>query len=183
MGFGEGWFDSELSGCEQSFFETARDKVGPYFRELIIPQANISKNISGEPVGYNRRWDFVVNIPSNRAVIEIDDEGHVQAVDREMDNLIEQIGYIPLRITNQEIIDKNGEGLSKALEFLEEIPSLPDNDEIINKSIKFAHQLQVVLIEALIGGQINEVSSIGLDVEALNLDNDIAKQILSFVIT
>jgi len=159
-----GWFDSKEEGI---FYEEILPEImGPNFGQFVLPQVEISSllppNIDISKGG--KRVDFGIFHPEleEKIIVEIDGEQHKWQIeyDQERDRILQEQGYLVIRIQTDEIRKDNGtqlEFLKRHLSPLKERNAEnvnPDHFEIFRflQSFKLAHQIQVVTLQAIKSG-------------------------------
>ena len=155
------WFDS----AEEALFfnEIIPEKYGRGFQKYILPQVQISSLIpsdSGIPVP--GRVDFFISHPAiDGVVVEIDGKQHegLSKSDQIRDGALIRQGFHVLRIPANEIREKAGHAVSNLFSILDRAlveGNRADSDNGSGKKrfygIKAAHQIQVVLVQALLNG-------------------------------
>lgn len=162
------WLDSKE---ENIFYEDILPKLlGENYEQFVIPQVEISSLLSPhlnmDTTGY-QRVDFAIFYPrfEGKIIVEIDGEqhkGHIES-DKERDRVLQEHGYTVIRIQADEI-QKESAGqisflrskLSLIKKKFNENVDFPHN-EIVKfiYSIKLAHQIQIVLLQAIQSGFLN----------------------------
>jgi len=160
------WLDSKE---ENIFYEDILSKfLGENYKQFVLPQAELSSLL---PPNVNttgrQRTDFAIFHPrlEEKIIVEIDGEqhkGHIES-DKERDRTLQEYGYTVIRIQADEI-QKGGGGqlsflrskLSPIEKKFDENVASPHN-EIIKfiHSLKLAHQIQIVLLQAIQSGFLN----------------------------
>ena len=167
------WLDSTE---ETIFYEEILLKyLGENYKKFVLPQVNISSlgsSYSNVKSFENQRVDFCIFHPrlSEKIIVEIDGEQHKNHIDsdRERDKFLQECGYTVIRIPASEIVAKEGGQLS----YLEsKLSAVKENyNNIVNSpkeliqyiySIKLAHQIQIVLLQAIQSKflNLNDISS------------------------
>ena len=160
------WFDSEE---EAKFYgETLHAALGDDCGQFVIPQVEIASLVlSGSHGAWtgSQRVDFAIHLPATavRVVVEIDGGQHARHADadEERDRVLRENAYTVIRIPAREVREGVGEGLSALLNLLSTAggsPSPPHEtmvqDPAANsvQAMRIAHQIQVVLLQALESG-------------------------------
>jgi ATP-dependent DNA helicase RecQ len=159
------WLDSKE---ENIFYEDILPKLlGENYEQFVIPQVEISSlfspNLNMDTTGY-QKVDFAIFYPlsEGKIIVEIDGEqhkGHIES-DKERDRALEKHGYTVIRIQANEIQEGSGNQLAVLISKLSAIREklnkevASSDDEIIKfiHSIKIAHQIQIVLLQAIQSG-------------------------------
>jgi ATP-dependent DNA helicase RecQ len=160
------FFDSKE---ENMFYEhILRDFMGKSYEQFVIPQVEISSLIPPyvETTEY-QRVDFAIFHPKLEAkiIVEIDGEQHQKHIDADIkrDLILQEYGYTVIRIKADEVRNGSGQQLSnlksKLLPIKEESGvrqsfTYDDQTRFIY-SLRFAHQIQLVLLQALRSSAIN----------------------------
>lgn len=130
------------------------------FSSLLLPNPNV--DITG-----SQRVDFAILHPrlDKRIIVEIDGEQHKRHIDsdKERDISLQDNGYTVVRIPASEIQDGSGHQLSVLRSTLSTIAEETDKDRSSSKnenekfilSVKLAHQIQIVLLQAIQSGFLN----------------------------
>jgi ATP-dependent DNA helicase RecQ len=160
------WLDSKE---ENIFYEEILPKfLGENYKQFVLPQVELSSllppdvNVTGR-----QRADFAIFHPrlEEKIIVEIDGEqhkGHIES-DKERDRTLQEYGYTVIRIQANEIREGGGRQLSvlgskfSLIEerFNENVAS-PHNETIkFIHSLKLAHQIQIVLLQAIQSGFFN----------------------------
>lgn len=167
------WLDS----TEETIFyeEILLRFLGENYKKYVLPQADISGLVppySNLKSFINQRVDFCIFHPrlSEKIIVEIDGEQHKNhtASDSERDESLQECGYAVIRIPASEIIARDGYQLSILESKL--FPTKEDYNNIANPpkelikyiySIKLAHQIQIVLLQAIQSKllNLNDISS------------------------
>ena len=163
------WLDSEE---ENIFYEEILLKfLGENYEQFVLPQVEISTllppNINGDVTKY-QRVDFAIfhpSYPKMKIIVEIDGSQHKANInsDKERDEILKKYGYTVFRIPADEIRERKGSQLSNLGSILSGIKTVVDlkNNKIIKEkeqqikfiySIKIAHQIQIVILQALQSG-------------------------------
>lgn len=162
------WLDSKE---EKLFYEDILPKLlGENYEQFVLPQVEISSllppNLNMDTTGY-QRVDFAIFHPrlKEKIIVEIDGEqhkGHIKS-DKERDRVLGENGYTVIRIQANEIRERNGYQLS-VLEsklftikqkFNGNIDALHFEAVQFIYSVKFAHQIQLTLLQAIQSGLLN----------------------------
>lgn len=162
------WLDSK----EETIFygDVLPELLGTNYKQFILPQVEISSllppNLSTDITG-RQRVDFAIFHPSfeEKIIVEIDGEQHKEHIesDKERDRALQEYGYVVIRIPANEIQKGNGQHLSVLRSKLSPIKERfgenigPFENETIKfiYSIKLAHQIQIVLLQAIQSGFLN----------------------------
>jgi hypothetical protein len=162
------WLDSKE---ENIFYEDILPKLlGKNYEQFVLPQVEISSllppNLNVNTVGC-QRVDFAIFHPKlkEKIIVEIDGKqhkGHIES-DKERDRVLQEYGYTVIRIQAKEIEKGSGRQLSvlkskiSAIKetLYEPIVSLNDKTIKLIHSIKLAHQIQIVLLQAIQSGFLN----------------------------
>jgi len=160
------WLDSK----EEAIFykDILSNVLGHNYEQFVLPQVEISSllppNLNIDTTGY-QRVDFAIFHPrlKEKIIIEIDGEQHKKQIesDKERDGILQENGYTVIRIQASEV--QKGDGpqllylrtkLSVIKERFDENMVPPHHKEIIKfiHSIKFGHQIQLVLLQAIQSG-------------------------------
>jgi ATP-dependent DNA helicase RecQ len=158
------WLDSEE---ENIFYEVILPKIlGKNFEQFVIPQVEISSlltsNVNIDNTQY-RRVDFAIFHPQlkEKIIVEIDGKQHKEHIesDKKRDAILQECGYTVIRIPANEIHNRDGEQISVLASKLSIITKrhndihYPDNETIkLINSFKLAHQIQIVLLQAIQSG-------------------------------
>ncbi|MEJ5230351.1 MAG: RecQ family ATP-dependent DNA helicase, partial [Pseudothermotoga sp.] len=157
------WFDSEE---ERIFHDEILPKLlGENYDRFVLPQVHLSSLIPFEPdtdLSLYGRVDFALFVPwlEERFVIEIDGEHHKShgMSDWQRDKVLQEHGYTVVRVGAQEIRNRSGgqlsflsSKLSKAKEIVSQNAKAHNVLKFIN-AVKIAHQIQIVLLQALQSG-------------------------------
>jgi len=162
------WLDSKE---ENIFYEDILPKLlGENYEQFVLPQVEISSllspNINMDTTGY-QRVDFAIFLPGlkEKIIVEIDGEYHKRHTesDKERDRALQEFGYTVIRIQANEIQKRAGHQLSVLSSKLSAIKerfskvAVFSNNEIIKfiLSFKIAHQIQIVLLQAIQSGFLN----------------------------
>ncbi|GAJ03076.1 unnamed protein product, partial [marine sediment metagenome] len=136
--------------------------LGDNYEQFVLPQVEISSLLppNVDAMGF-QRVDFAIFHPrfEEKIVVEIDGEQHKRHIDadKERDRALQEYGYTVIRIQASEIQEASGPQLSVLKSKLSIIEKKFDKslfsscDEIVQfiDSIKFAHQIQIVLLQAI----------------------------------
>ena len=192
------WFDGtkreELGGLstEQFFYENfLYQYLGPHYKRFVLPQVHFSSLITNESdvkeaIGY-QRVDFLITTPTKSIVVEIDDEGHQghESRDENRTKLLKENNIDSVRVTNQEILEGTGINLDNLSDMLaKDKVELIENLSATNKyllAIKFAHQIQIVIIECLLAGVFHSLSKnieIYFDMDSVSFKKEETKFII-----
>lgn len=162
------WFDSKE---EDIFYKDILPKLlGENYEQFVLPQVEISSllppNLKMDTKGH-QRVDFAIFHPKlkEKIIIEIDGEQHKRHIDsdKKRDKSLEEYGYTVMRIPANEIRKRTDQLLSILSSKLSAIEGgfskdqdFP-NDEFIKfiHSIKIAHQIQIVILQAIQSGFLN----------------------------
>ncbi|GAI46206.1 unnamed protein product, partial [marine sediment metagenome] len=167
------WLDSTE---ETIFYEEILLKfLGENYKKYVLPQANISGLVppySNLKSFINQRVDFCIFHPrlDEKIIVEIDGEQHKNHTisDSERDESLQECGYAVIRIPVSEIIARDGYQLSilesKLFPIKEDYNNIANPPKDLIKyiySIKFAHQIQIVILQAIQSKllNLNDVSS------------------------
>ena len=159
------WLDSKE---ENIFYEDILPKfLGENYEQYVLPQVEISSLLSPNLNDGYQRVDFAVFHPrfGEKIIVEIDGEQHKAHIesDKERDRTLQECGYTVIRIQANEIRKEEGPQLSVLKSKLSAIKenfskvTVFSNDEIIKfiLSFKIAHQIQIVLLQAIQSGFLN----------------------------
>jgi len=167
------WLDSKE---EVLFFENVLPELfGENFRQFVLPQVQISSlifaNNNLDTTNF-RRVDFAIFHPKTeeKLVIEIDGQQHQQQLqsDQERDKILTQYGYRVVRIPAKLLTSKENIDIDAINEYLDirdflstinandnsnshELTSYGEEEKFI-LSLKIAHQIQIVLLQAIQSG-------------------------------
>jgi len=162
------WLDSKE---ENIFYESILSKyLGENYKQYVLPQVEILSllppNSNMDTTGH-QRVDFAIFYPKfkEKIIVEIDGEqhkGHIEP-DTERDRALQEYGYAVIRIPANEIQKESGQLLAVLKSKLSTVEAKFDeglfssNNEIIKFicSIKVAHQIQIVLLQAIQSGFLN----------------------------
>jgi len=167
------WLDSTE---ETIFYEEILLKyLGENYKKYVLPQVDISSLgplYSNVKSFVNQRVDFCIFHPglSEKIIVEIDGEQHKNQTvsDSERDESLQECGYAVIRIPASEVIAREGYQLSilesKLSSLKEDYNNIANSPkELINYvySIKLAHQIQIVLLQAIQSRllNLNDISS------------------------
>ncbi|TFB08185.1 RecQ family ATP-dependent DNA helicase [Candidatus Atribacteria bacterium MT.SAG.1] len=167
------WLDSTE---ETIFYEEILLKfLGENYKKYVLPQADISGLVppySNLKSFINQRVDFCIFHPrlTEKIIVEIDGEQHKDHVvsDSERDESLQECGYTVIRIPASEIIERDGSQLnileSKLFLIKKNYNNIENSPEELIKyiySIKLAHQIQIVLLQAIQSKllNLNDISS------------------------
>ena len=157
------WLDSE----EESLFykDILPGLLGGNYEQFALPQIEMSTLLSPDVVGTEyERVDFGVFHPllDERIIVEIDGEQHKQHTDAdaERDRALRECGYGVIRVQANEVREGSGDGLSLLESKLspikkkasEDMSSLKKNTLHFLHAVKLAHQIQIVLLQAIQSG-------------------------------
>ncbi|WP_448509992.1 RecQ family ATP-dependent DNA helicase [Immundisolibacter sp.] len=175
-------------GTEQKFYNNLLSQyLGDNFKKKVLPQVNLSSLIPDESsdVG-NQRVDFLITVNDKKIIIEL--EGKEHRGHSEIDDLRQELltdnGFEVFRIDNAEI--HNGVGINLQ-RFIDSVTALNTNEKsnlsensLFVHSIKIIHQIQITVLEAILGGYIDfeKNSKIYFDTDSLILDSNVVKEIL-----
>jgi len=167
------WLDSTE---ETIFYEEILLKyLGENYKKYVLPQVDISSlgpSCSNVKSFVNQRVDFCIFHPrlSEKIIVEIDGEQHKNHTvsDSERDESLQECGYAVIRIPASEVIAREGYQLNILESKLS--PLKEDCNNIVNfpkeliqyiYSMKFAHQIQIVLLQAIQSRflNLNDISS------------------------
>ena len=188
------WLDSE----EESLFykDILPELLGDNYEQFTFPQIEMSSLIPPDVSGAeHERIDFGIFHPllEERIIVEIDGEQHNQHVDAdaERDGILRECGYAIVRIQANEIREGRGSGLSLLESKLsviekkvsEDTTPLEENMLQFVYAVKLAHQIQIVLLQAIQSGFLNlkDVDSwdITCDLDELGLfDRKVSRSVL-----
>ncbi len=155
------WLDSTE---ETIFYEEILLKfLGENYKKYVLAQADISGLVppySNLKSFINQRVDFCIFHPrlDEKIIVEIDGEQHKNHTvsDSERDESLQECGYAVIRIPASEIIARDGYQLSilesKLFPIKEDYSNLANLPKELIKyiySIKLAHQIQIVLLQAI----------------------------------
>jgi ATP-dependent DNA helicase RecQ len=181
MIYGEGCKKNEckhwLDSAEETIFykEILLKFLGENYKKYVLPQVDIPSLIPSQSdvkSFVNQRVDFCIFHPrlSEKIIVEIDGEQHKDhtASDSERDESLQECGYTVIRIPASEVVAREGYQLSILESKL--FPIKEDYNNIANShkeliqyiySIKFAHQIQIVLLQAIQSKllNLNDISS------------------------
>jgi len=162
------WFDgktiAKLDGKKPEHFfyeDILQEHLGPYFKKFILPQVYFSSfagaSASDNPTSF-QRVDFLITTPDKSFVVELDDPNHIghESRDDNRINLLRSKGFQTIRINNDELIEKNGQGLNELSDALKgckvsAIESISDTDKYL-LAVKLAYQFQLTFLESLLAG-------------------------------
>lgn len=159
------WLDSKE---ENIFYSNILPKLlGENYEQFVLPQVEISSllspNLNIDTIGY-QRVDFAIFHPrfKEKIIVEIDGEQHKRHIDsdKERDETLQEHGYVVIRIPANEIQKRNGQQLSVLKSKLSAIQEKFDQgiDFSYNNitkfiySLKFAHQVQLIILQAIQSG-------------------------------
>ena len=157
------WLDSE----EESLFykNILPGFLGDNYEQFVFPQIEMSSLLFPDSIsGEYERVDFGVFHPllDDRIIVEIDGEQHKQHADAdaERDRALQECGYTIIRIQANEIREGSGDGLSLLKSKLSKIRKRTGEDTLSFKkntvqflhAVKIAHQIQIVLLQAIQAG-------------------------------
>ena len=162
------WLDSKE---ENIFYEDIVSKFcGENYKQFVLPQVELSSLLplySNVNTTGRQRVDFAIFHPrlKEKIIVEIDGEqhkGHIES-DKERDRTLQERGYTVIRIQADEIQKGSGRQLSVLRskfspieEKLNENIASPHNESIkFIYSFKLAHQIQIVLLQAIQSGFLN----------------------------
>lgn len=188
------WLDSE----EESLFckDILPGLLGDNYEQFAFPQIEMSSLLSLDVVGAEyERVDFGIFHPllDERIIVEIDGEQHKQHADAdaERDRILQQCGYGVIRIQANEIREGSGEGLSLLESKLSAIKEKANEDTLSFEentlhflhAVKLAHQIQIVLLQAIQSGFLSledvDLWHITSDLDELGLfDKKVSRSIL-----
>lgn len=161
------WLDSKE---ENIFYEDILSKyLGENYKQYVLPQVEISSLLPPKQNvdATRRRVDFAIFHPrlEEKIIVEIDGEQHKAHIesDKERDRALQENGYTVIRIPSTEIQEGSGPQLSYLRPKLSEIKERFNedinlgNNEITKfiQSVKLAHQIQLVLLQAIQSGFVN----------------------------
>lgn len=173
------WFDG--LGTERTFYNVIlRQLLGPYFRQMTVPQVEFSSLVRSEVADeavLRQRVDFLVTLPTRAIAIEIDGADHIghETENRYRAQLLRQAGIEVVSITNGEVEAGSGPGIDRLRDLVTVSPIAPLTDmsaaERCVAAVKIIHQLQVVVVEALQAGFLawDEEQRVAVDCESLDL--------------
>jgi len=179
------WFDSAV---EKTFYEeTLHNLLGDGFKKFVIPQVYLSSLVGEEDeFESGQRIDFLITINDKRIVVELDDPKHKShtARDEARDNILRQKDFEVIRIRNEELSDNSGVGLEQLNHTLEDIKiniGKLNNEEIYLNCLKLAHQLQIVILEALLYGylDLSKKGAVYFDISNIRIPRKIMKFLLN----
>jgi len=167
------WLDSTE---ETIFYEEILLKfLGENYKKYVLPQADILGLVpsrSNIKSFINQRVDFCIFHPrlSEKIIVEIDGKQHKNHTvsDSERDESLQECGYTVIRIPASEIIARDGYQLgileSKLFPIKEDYNNIANSPKELIKyiySIKLAHQIQIVLLQAIQSKllNLNDISS------------------------
>lgn len=156
------WLDSKE---EKIFYENILSEfLGENYEQFVLPQVEISSlippNITVDTTDY-QRVDFAIFNPylKEKIIVEIDGEQHKRHVesDEERDRILQEYSYTVIRIQAKEIQKGQGSKLSALKSKLSKINEKLKEDVVYSRkedlkfihSIKIAHQIQIVLLQAI----------------------------------
>lgn len=163
------WLDSKE---ENIFYEEILPKLlEKNYEQFVLPQVEIPSllppNVNIDTTGY-QRVDFAIFHPGleEKIIVEIDGEQHKRHIDsdKERDETLQEHGYTVIRIQANEIRKGSGQQLSVLQSKLSAIEEKFDEEGVgssyngITKftySIRFAHQVQLILLQAIQSGFLN----------------------------
>lgn len=162
------WLDSDE---EKIFYSEILPRfLGKNYQQFVIPQVEISSLLPSvdnkDIIGY-QKIDFSLFHPNlnEKIIIKIDDKQHQSHndSDHDRDEVLQQLGYVVIHIQANEL--REGESrqltilkskLSKIKEKLyKEIDASNDNITKFLYSIKFSHQIQLIILQAIQSGFLN----------------------------
>lgn len=162
------WLDSKE---ENIFYEDILPKfLGENYKQFVLPQVEFSSLLplySSVNTTGRQRVDFAIFHPrlEEKIIVEIDGEqhkGHIES-DKERDKHLQDHGYTVIRIQANEIQKGSGHQLSVLRSKLSAIEEKGDEDAVssYNEIVKFiysfklAHQIQLILLQAIQSGFLN----------------------------
>lgn len=171
-GYGKAQKDIWLDSDEEKIFylEILPRFLGKNYQQFVIPQVEISSLLSSvankDIIGY-QKIDFTLFHPNlnDKIIIEIDGKQHQSHIDsdHDRDELLQQHGYVVIHIQANELRDgESGQlailksKLSKTEEKLYKgTDALNDNITKFLYAIKFSHQIQLIILQAIQSGFLN----------------------------
>lgn len=154
------WLDSQ----EELLFylEILPHFLGENYSQFVIPQINFSSlippSLNFQAVDY-QRVDFAIFHPAitEKVIVEIDGEQHKRQADfdKERDEILREYGYKVIRIPADEIrrvSGKNLNNLSSRINAKKKSIKVKSNDLKFIVGLKIAHQIQIVLLQAIWSG-------------------------------
>jgi ATP-dependent DNA helicase RecQ len=148
------WFDG--GGVEKRFYhELMESWLGPSLATHVIPQFHLSTFIGADAKG--QRGDFLVNLPGQRVVIELDDPKHESHLQRDdvRDTVLQKQGVKVLRIPYSELQSQRGVRFDEAVSILATARKNGTLAGPLDPRValtRAAHQFQVVLLLAISRG-------------------------------
>lgn len=182
------WFDGY--GVESKFYSNILPNIlGPDYRNYVIPQVYISSLINGfTQESDEQRVDFLICLPNKKIIVELDGAEHKEHIQKDQyrENLLEREGYIIHRIPNEEVLNGYGPNIEKLNNDVRliNIKSQVLDLDITMSLFKFAHQVQVCLLEAINSGiiDINKEIYVVIDGFNINIPEDKMEDMISYVI-
>jgi ATP-dependent DNA helicase RecQ len=180
------WLDGK--GTEHQFYQEVLPKIlGSSFRKYVIPQVYLSSLLQKKDLDEatsQQRVDFLITKGNKKVVVElegIEHEAH-KSVDDYRKSLLENDGYTVIQIKNQEIENDIGANLQQLYDIFDPEEYRNDFTELEKYlvSIKVTHQLQVIILEAILSGYITlkKAQTIYLDSDSLSIKKDEIKFII-----
>ncbi len=148
------WFDG--GGMEKRFYhELLGAWLGPYLASHVIPQFHLSTFLGADATG--QRGDFLVNLPGQRLVIELDDPTHDSHVQRDgvRDAALLQQGVKVLRIPYAELQSQLGPRFEEAVAIFSAAKQKGTLAGPLDPRVtltRVAHQFQVAVLQAISRG-------------------------------
>lgn len=160
---GELWFDGD--GVERSFYLTTLvPLLGRAAATLVVPQAFL-EGLTGKP-GNSQRVDFLINLPGQKLVVELDDDRHGshEEKDKSRDADLKSAGVDVVRITYSELDNREGKliALEERLRNARPFPFEAHGSDRFGLAVRLAHQLQVALCLGIINGSFRASESLQL---------------------
>ena len=145
------WFDG--AGVEDRFYHETLGKLFPAnLAQYVIPQAHLA-GLTGVDVG-EQRVDFLINLPGQKIVVELDDPKHEAHADKDeaRDAALAAAGFRVVRIPYTELQGAGGPQLAKleqaAVLSAGERAALSAEQRLI-VLLRQAHQFQVAVLMAM----------------------------------
>ena len=173
------WFDGD--GVEDRFYhEVLGRHFGPLLASHVIPQAHLS-GLTGDAQGA-QRVDFLVSLPGQRLVVELDDPKHASHAEKDgaRDAALAASGFRVIRIPYQELDLGSGPHLSELEITLAVIPAesgVLDREQGFVALVRLAHQIQVALLTALQRGHLAATGgrTVCFHLDGLDLPEDLVR--------
>jgi ATP-dependent DNA helicase RecQ len=182
------WFDGPSGTEEQFYWQLLPRVLGPAFRHLTLPQVQFSSLVRDDAVDaglLSQRVDFLITLPNKRIVVELNGPEHNAHVakDEARKKLLTAAGFEVFFIPNEEVHTGVGATIERLCDLLSrfktERTKTGDSDACLANATKLGHQIQVVIVEALLVGLLKPNSILAFDCDAVQMPRDT----LSAVIT